>query len=106
MVEGGFVNSEGLSVSLTFTLVMDSKLPTEKEVQQGDTHLQVRVGNPNEEPVDIEAQIFVNRTEYSRKLLESLHMCINLRRVLYSYCRGVILLTVSLQPWLSITTAL
>ena len=72
-------------MSLTFSLVMDSKLPTEKEVQQGDTHLQVRVGNLNEEPVDIEAQIFVNRTEYSRRLLESLHMC--LRRLLYSYCR-------------------
>ena len=87
MVEGGFVNSEGLSVSLTFSLVMDSKLPTERKVQQGDTHLEVRTGNPHEEPVDIEVQIFVNRTGYSRRLLESLHMCSSLRRLLYSYCR-------------------
>jgi hypothetical protein len=72
-------------VSLTFHLVMDSKLPTERKVQQGDSHLQVEAGKPHEEPVDIEAQIFVNRTEYSRRLLESLHMC--LRRLLYSYCR-------------------
>ena len=57
-------------MSLTFRLVMDSKLPTERKVQQGDTHLQVGVGNPHEEPVDIEVQIFVNRTEYSRRLLE------------------------------------
>ena len=62
-------------MSLTFRLVMDSKLPTERKVKQGDTHLEVRVGNPHEEPVDIEAQIFVNRTEYSRRLLESLYMC-------------------------------
>ena len=61
-------------MSLTFRLVMDSKLPTERKVKQGDTHLEVRVGNPHEEPVDIESQIFVNRTEYSRRLLESLHV--------------------------------
>ena len=61
MVEGGFLNSEGLSVSLTFSLVMDSKFPTERKVQQADVHLQVRVGNPHEEPVDIETQIFVNK---------------------------------------------
>ena len=44
---------------MTFSLVMDSKLPTERKTQEGDTHLQVRPGNPYEEPVDIEAQIFV-----------------------------------------------
>ena len=74
-------------MSLTFRLVMDSKLPTERKVQQGDTHLQVRPGNPHEEPVDKEAQIFVNRTEYSRRLLEIMHMCSSFRRLLYSYCR-------------------
>ena len=74
-------------MSLTFRLEMDSKLPTERKLQEGDTHLQVRPGNPHEEPVDKEAQIFVNRTEYSRILLESLQMCSSLRRLLYSYCR-------------------
>ena len=57
-------------MSLTFRLVMDSNLPTERKLRQGDTHLQVGIGNPHEEQVDIEAQIFVNRTEYSRRLLE------------------------------------
>ena len=47
-------------MSLTFRLAMDSKLPTERNVQQGDTYLQVRSVNPHEEPVDIEAQILVN----------------------------------------------
>ena len=59
-------------MSLTFHLVMDSKFPTERKVQQGVAHLQVGVGNPHEEPVDIEDQIFVNRTEYFRRLLESI----------------------------------
>ena len=54
-------------MSLTFHLVMDSKLPTERKVQQGDSHLQVEAGKPHEEPVDIEAQIFVDRTGYSRR---------------------------------------
>ena len=65
-------------MSLTFRLVMDSKVPMERKVQEGDTHLQVETGNPYEEPVDIEDQIFVNRTEYSRRLLESLYMCSSL----------------------------
>ena len=42
-------------MSLTFRLVMDSKIPTERKVQQEDTHLQIGVDNPHEEPVDIEA---------------------------------------------------
>ena len=76
-------------MSLTFShkLVMDSKLPTERKVQKGDGHLQVRACNPSEEPADIEEQIFVNRTEYSRRLLESMHMCSSFRRLLYSHCR-------------------
>ena len=36
-VEGGFVNSERQSVILTFSLVMDSKIPTERKVQQTHT---------------------------------------------------------------------
>jgi hypothetical protein len=53
---------EGVSVSLTFRLVIDSNLPTERKE---DAHLQVGADKPQEEPLDIEVQIFVNRSEYS-----------------------------------------
>ena len=37
--------------------------------------------------LSITTEKYVNRTGYSRRLLESLHMCISWRQLLYSYCR-------------------
>ena len=43
-------------MSLTFRLVIDSKLPTESKMKQESSTHSVAAGKPHEEPVDTEAQ--------------------------------------------------
>jgi hypothetical protein len=43
-------------MSLTFRLVIDSKIPTESKVSKRGTYIQVSAGKPYEDPVDTEGQ--------------------------------------------------